>query len=289
MGHLELDQIPPRSALRRVERFAGKLRHSRALGTLDPVWDRIRPTYDRFLRIAGKGTVVRRINGDASIAILVRHRDIEDEWEPDVWRHLMARLAPGDVFVDVGAHVGLYAIAAARRVGSAGEVHAFEPDPDTVRSLAAHTSINGVDGIVRVHARAAGDHTGTIGFDARHNTESAVAPSPVTPLSDARSEVALTTLDDTLGGVAVSVMKIDVEGYECHVLRGARNLLADENRAPRTVYIEMHPFAWPQYGVTFEDISDLLESAGYQLRRLDGTEVTTVDNWCAIVAERTVG
>ena len=243
--------------------------------------------YDRFLRVAGHGTVVRRINGDTPIAILVRHRDTEEDWEPDVWRHLMARLAPGDVFVDVGAHVGLYTIAAARRVGPAGAVHAFEADPDTVRSLVAHTSINGVDGIVRVHPGAVGDHAGTIGFDARHDSESAVAPSSCAS-DDARSEVALTTLDEALEGIAVSAMKIDVEGYECHVLRGARNLLVDEQRAPRAVYIEMHPFAWPRYGATFDDIRDVLESAGYRLRQLDGTEVRTVDTWCAIVAERAV-
>ena len=271
--------------LRRIERLAGRMRHSRMLGTLDPMWDRIRPAYNRFLRVAGGGAVLRRINGEDPVALLVQHREIPDEWEPGVWRDLMASLQPGDVFVDVGAHIGLYTVAAARRVGPTGKVHAFEADPTTVRSLAAHARMNGVDDIVRVHPLAVGDHTGTIPYDARGNSQSAVVPA------DGLGEtyVALTTLDGALRGVAVSVIKIDVEGYELQVLRGAGGLLADTVRAPRAIYVEMHPYAWPGHGVAFEDVRDLLESFDYRLRHLDGTPVTTVDTWSEIVAERVPG
>ena len=53
-----------------------------------------------------------------------------------------------------------------------------------------------------------------------------------------------------LAGTKVDVMKIDVEGYEDFVLRGAQTLLSDDSRAPSVVFIEVHPEAWPAFGVS---------------------------------------
>lgn len=268
--------------MRSMERVAARVRHSPRLEGLSGVWDSVRPAYNRVLRTAGRGTVHRVINGDTPMDLLVEYRDITEQWEPDVWHSLMSRLRPGDVFVDVGAHIGLYAIGAARRVGAKGRVYAFEPEPTAAAALRRHVAINGCDGIVHVTEAAVGDRSGSVAISSGTGVETSVVNAPV----DGAGSVCLTTLNATLPIEKVRGMKVDVEGYEGHVLRGARNVMGSADRAPDFIYLELHPYAWAGFGTSIEEIRGLVEASGYRLRHLDGRDVDDVSNWCEVVAER---
>jgi hypothetical protein len=74
----------------------------------------------RFFCISARQAIPRCINGVDSIRVSPRLRNVSDEYEPEIWPVLMNELKSGDVFVDVGAHIGLYTCAAANRVGSTG-------------------------------------------------------------------------------------------------------------------------------------------------------------------------
>lgn len=127
----------------------------------------------------------------------------------------------GRDFFDVGANIGFYALLMAPKVR---RVHAFEPDPRNLGPLRANAGrVSNVDVITQAAAAAEGDRLFDVssGHELNHLASAdAAAPGLVT--------VAATTLDARRAtlppGVRVAAVKIDVEGFECEVLDGAREL-----------------------------------------------------------------
>ena len=72
---------------------------------------------------------------------------IEGEYEAPVEQVLLSNLRPGTVFYDVGAHIGVFSLIAARNLGSHGSVLVFEPDPSNVRRIKEHAARNQLDAI----------------------------------------------------------------------------------------------------------------------------------------------
>jgi hypothetical protein len=79
-------------------------------------------------------------------------------------------------------------------------------------------------------------------------------------------------------------MKIDVEGYEIEVLDGAMTLLHDVERRPRVVFIEAHPFAWPELGRSPRDLAATVARAGYYLTTMDGAQLVEVYEYGEVIA-----
>ena len=128
-------------------------------------------------------------------------------------------LQPKDLFVDVGANVGSYTVLASAVCGSA--VVAIEPDQEAARSLMRNISINRQESRVQVVKAAVGASVGRTRFTSGRDTTNRVAKA-----DDADTTVVeLTTLDDILADVSPSFLKIDVEGYENEVLKGAAHTL----------------------------------------------------------------
>lgn len=128
-------------------------------------------------------------------------------------------------FIDVGANFGLYSAILARH-GSVDRVIALEPDPRNVSQLQATILMNGLHGMVTVHAVAASDRAGVVpflAFDAGSTGQSRVA----LPGDTATLDVPATRLDDLLAfrGDALA-LKIDVERHEVEALDGMPDLLA---------------------------------------------------------------
>ena len=162
-------------------------------------------------------------------------------------------LRPGDVFVDVGAHLGLLSLAAARAMGGCGRIFAFEPFPDTSEKLLRSVWLNGYSSMVNVRGMAVSDREGTarlfLGQVSGHhslfpleNAADSTAPS---------IEVPVTTLDAALPAAQnVTLLKIDVEGAEIDVLNGARTLLA--NNRDMAIIVECGPEHLARTGYTLE-------------------------------------
>jgi FkbM family methyltransferase len=157
---------------------------------------------------------------------LAMNLDVRSEYEATIWLGLEERvelaalpslLRPGDTFVDCGANLGLWTLSAAPLVGNRGRVIAFEPNPETFRRLREHARPYAER--IQVHHAAVSDQRGVVRFDlgSFHNL------SRVAPMGSV--EVPATTLDEALGHPPAGV-KIDVEGHELAVLRGAAKALA---------------------------------------------------------------
>lgn len=121
--------------------------------------------YNKLLKLSGRGFVGRtyfgsRMHCDPNDLIqrMILHFGV---WEPDVSRAIEQRLAPGDVFVDIGANVGYDALLAARKVGPEGRVVAIEASPSTFALLTRNLALNDAANVRAVQA-AVSDRRGTL-------------------------------------------------------------------------------------------------------------------------------
>jgi FkbM family methyltransferase len=135
---------------------------------------------------------------------------------------------PGTVAIDAGAHVGVFTIPLARAVGTAGAAWAIEPLPENVRRLRANLRANGLHNVT-VLAAAASDVDGQVAFEVAGDSAYGSTREVLSGWGTAEviqvSAVRLDTEWRRHGMPRVSVIKIDVEGAELRVLRGAENLL----------------------------------------------------------------
>jgi FkbM family methyltransferase len=132
---------------------------------------------------------------------------------------ILAMLRPGDCVWDVGAHKGYVSLAAARRVGPTGRVYAFEPSEANLWFLRNHIRWNSVAN-VEVVAGALGDRDGIERFGGRSSLAKKLGGGDEV-VRVRRAE----TLLDSGACRAPQFLKIDVEGAEARVLRGASALL----------------------------------------------------------------
>jgi FkbM family methyltransferase len=177
------------------------------------------------LRIISPGTVVpilaTRARGKKWIAGSGPHSCWLGFNEISKRRAFSARVKPGDVVYDIGANVGSYTILGAVLVGSSGRVFAFEPVPENVRYLREHVRLNALTQ-VEIFEAAVSDRNGTVRFEANPDR----VLGRINP--DGQLVVKSVVLDELLksgGLLPPNCLKIDVEGGETGVLRGAREIL----------------------------------------------------------------
>jgi len=185
---------------------------------------------------------------------------------------LSTHLTEGDTAVDIGAHYGVYSILMAAKCGQTGHVVAFEPDPYACEVLVKNLSLN--PGIKRpvIEACACSDSTGEATlFSRRGNAQSSLARSAVEFSPAHKSEefrVPLVTLDSYLLEHNLPEprwVKIDAEGAEIRILKGAQKILAGN----AGILCELHPYAWPEFGNTLAELKALAAAAGRRIRYLD--------------------
>jgi FkbM family methyltransferase len=175
--------------------------------------------------------------------------------------------------LDVGANHGLFSLEAARHIGPTGRVHAFEPTPGVRDQLLANLRSNGLDAIVEVIPAAVGAEEGSAKFRVHHGMTAlnTMAAQDIVwlgrPLAaDEVIEVPVLTLDAHAlrsGLDFIDFLKIDVEGFELHVLRGTRGLLA--SRRVGVIMLEVGDGTCANAGVDPRDVLDELTASGYDL------------------------
>lgn len=179
----------------------------------------------RILIKTEAGYVVCPADDLAVVALLAESGDLE----PGTRKLIGRLLTPGDVYVDVGANLGMHTIAAGHAMENRGKIVAFEPFPRTRKLLQETLHVNGMHTITTVHQAAVSDRAGRhifyLGNTCGHHSLFALTGADASDL--APIEVDTVRLDDVLSGEAVvTLIKIDAEGAELDVLHGAAAMLA---------------------------------------------------------------
>ena len=194
-------------------------------------------------------------------------------YEPEIVRWFEQILKPGNVFIDVGTHVGQYTLVASRLIGSKGNVHGFEPDPETFRRLTSNIRRNRLRNVA-ANKLALADKPGTLHFflsNVRDIGSNSLQKPPT--FSGREVDVTCIALDDYLGthGVQrVDLLKMDIEGAEYSALVGAKGLLTRDDRPP--IIIEFEEERQVAFGYSCARLAELLTGFGYRLFRI-GSEV----------------
>ena len=180
-------------------------------------------------------------------------------------RLLWRLLRPGMTFFDVGAYHGIYTIIAAMSLGPAGSIVAFEPSSRELRRLKLHLRLNGVASVKVVPCAVAAEEgsatlvTVVSGNLMRNSLRPPLTRDPVEPVV-----VPKTTIDSYLaraGTETVDVVKIDTEGAELEVFRGAERLLS---QLRPLVICEVLDESTRPWGYPASDIIARLQSYDYR-------------------------
>ncbi|HEX8246204.1 MAG TPA: FkbM family methyltransferase [Longimicrobium sp.] len=260
----ERPQVAPSDAYRRpsaLERAGARLRGAVPDG---PLRRGLRAAYRAALRLASGGSVASRLPGGETVRLLPEFRFVT--WNRAEYDALRAAARPGAVALDVGANVGAYALLLGQWVRPGGRVYAFEPAAQAFAGLSRHVALNGLGDIVTLVPVAAAASTGTAAF-------AADGVSGANRLGSGGMTVATVTIDDFCAreGIRPTVIKIDVEGAELDVLRGARETIRRAG-ADLTLLVEMHPTVWREMGIAKEDVQAELARQGLRAEPLRPVE-----------------
>ena len=205
--------------------------------------------------------------------------------EPGMTRAFEAAVRPGMTVVDVGAHIGIYTLSAARLAGPGGKVFSFEPAPRSFQLLRDNVQVNGLleSGRIVLDGRAVSDRSGPAALHLYANDSGHNSFYP-----DGRPaetiHVETVALDEALPpGARVDVVKMDAEGAEPLILRGMRRVIADNPKL--VVFLEFAPCHLRRAAASPEAFLEEIAGLGFQALLVDepggGLRPAPADELCA--------
>ena len=209
-------------------------------------------------------------------------------YEPETSKFIVKTLKKGDTFIDIGANNGYFSLMASILVGSTGKVYAFEPTPDSFKRLQTNVHVNKFKNI-KLFECALGDKDGKIKLNVSKKED---GQNSIISIVDKKGSIAvqIKKLDDILKGNRVNLIKIDVEGYEKEVFRGAiktiknnRNIkIVFENNPELMILRGLNPSYLLNFfkGLDFE-VSRILPDGGIEKATVKETDILNLENLCA--------
>lgn len=226
----------------------------------------LKRVYDAVLDALPGDRLVSRFPHGEAVRLTAAYRQVV--WNPEEYEAFRKVVKTGATALDIGANLGAYTVLLAQWVGPGGRVHAFEPAPGARAGLIRHVDLNGFRDRVVVHAEAlsAGSGRGrfrAVGIQGDNRLVSGGAEDGI--------EVGTISIDDfcLAHDLRPGFLKVDVEGAELDVLRGARATIAAAGDGLE-LYVEMHPHLWSAFGYSRVELETELALQGLQAERLDG-------------------
>jgi FkbM family methyltransferase len=198
----------------------------------------------------------------------------QGSYEPNMQKTLETLLAPGKVFVDVGANEGYFTIQGALLTDPGGRVLCIEPQNRLIPIIEQNLRLNGIDNVNIVQA-AISDKTGMAMMHLTPDTNSGGSSLyRPTKYRLAQQNVKVFTLADVLldaGFDCVDLMKIDIEGFEYEAILGSPKIF--ESKRVKALALELHPTALASRGKSVRDIELFLQNVGYVLAKPFGNAI----------------
>ncbi|MBP9111877.1 MAG: FkbM family methyltransferase [Polyangiaceae bacterium] len=249
--------------LRPLEKVA--VRVPFVVSTYHAIYSRIKPSGVVEAKLPFANVFVRSEDEGVARPIL-----LNGEFEPKELACIAQHLRAGDTFVDIGANIGIFSVFAGKHVGPSGTVISIEPEPANHELLLRNLLHNGLT-TANVKHLALGDTKTklTLYRDARNAGNPSLVRGNVVHYQDAH-EVDVEPLDDVLSNVKnVHVIKMDVQGFEMNVLRGAKGVLEKHKPA---ILLELWPEGLERAGSSAREVLETLEKVGYTFREVESGE-----------------
>jgi FkbM family methyltransferase len=188
---------------------------------------------------------------------------------------IRSMLRPGMVAIDIGANIGYHTFRMAREVGCAGTVVAIEPMTRAYTRLRRNHELNAFSNIEFLHLGLSDVELGDVEVDFRANyrLDGRIDSAP--------ERVRIATLDaivDEQSLAKIDFIKLDVDGFEGKVLRGAQSTL---NRDKPTLFFEISPAAMTSNGDNVRDLTGQLAGLGYSFDNEDGEPIRDLAAFCS--------
>lgn len=202
---------------------------------------------------------------------IINHTANGVPYEPEIAWLLMRALRPGDFAIDVGANVGFFTLMMAQLVGKTGHVLTVEPGADNFAKLDANLRLNETGSLVTIDQRVLSDREEIVKFYLSADDSGGHALWPPSRWPDnvktqkqgdtvlERQAVKLDAL--VMADASTRLIKIDVEGAEEKILRGAWGTLLSHE--PAFIVAEHNWFGMEQMGATTEKLRSLMRQQGY--------------------------
>lgn len=176
-----------------------------------------------------------------------------------------------DTLWDIGSHHGHYSIFAASMANGDDQVFSFEPDKDAMNIQKQNIALNNLGTKIRTFDVAVSNKTGVLYFNALGgNSNSHIVKDNGKDLVNVIS-VPTKTIDALLDEIpSPTFVKIDTEGAEIDILKSASKLLMNKNV---TFICELHPFAWKNFDVKYEEFQKIISEADRQITLLDKSKM----------------
>ncbi len=218
----------------------------------------------------------QKIFVDTRDVSLTPHILVDGYWEMWITNVLLNVLKEGMTVVEVGANVGYYTLLVASKIGKHGKCFAFEANPEIFELLFRNVEVNGfLDRVILVN-KAVANRTGWLKFHKYHRH---MGSSSIT-LPDRRTlenilddiemiDVEVVSLDDYFSGksVTIDILKMDAEGSEPLILKGARELLRCNSNL--IIIMEWAPSLMRAVGEEPNLFLDFFSQQGFTLRYID--------------------
>jgi FkbM family methyltransferase len=240
-----------------------------------PTSEKIRSVTARVHRIFPKAPVLFRLPFGAWFLAGNSHVDaalLTSEFESAEVNFVQKYLKPGMIALDIGAHHGLYTLLASKKVGPGGKVVAFEPSPRERKQLSRNVRLNSCRN-VRIQPIALGSkrsQTDLYLVEGGEDGCNSLRP-PVVDSETRRVRVDVYPFDEVapqLGLTRVDFVKLDVEGAELDVLKGAPGLLRSPSRP--VLLVEVYDIRTQPWGYKAREIVGFLDQLGYRWFELVG-------------------
>ena len=226
------------------------------------LWKLIRVFRLKNLKVKVWGNRFLLLNHDSFQSMWIMYNWIVD-WEE--FRLIEHYLRHDDRVFDIGTNMGFYTVWMSRFIDQTGKIHCFEPDGKNYKRLESNISLNQLAGFTKSNQCAVSDHEGLLMFTEGRDGENHISYSEL----ESAVKVQSVTLDKyvVLQGIKqIAYMKIDVEGFELHVLKGAVELL--KHKQVDIIQLEINQ-QLNNAGTTVNDLVHFLYSYGYTLHKYD--------------------
>lgn len=216
------------------------------------------------------GKIVKKIQGNKMILDLndlgiSRELALYGVHEKNSTEEVKRIITPGMKILEVGANIGYYALIEAKQAGPNGRLYAIEPSPSNFDSLKKNLDMNGIRNAY-LHQAAFGEKRGKSMFYVydKSNLSSFIKRDDM-GMDVKEVEVEMLTLDEFLVGKEIDFVRMDVEGYEREILKGAEKAFS-EGKKPKYFFIEVHSDLLHKKGSSCKEIVELLGKYGYDVK-----------------------